>query len=365
MNEYRVFGGRLRSEWSFPGLPTGRSGEAPEAPDGDSSPLYELRRAAGRPGSSAREGSSGESELLGEESLGQNGTLLLHRVGGRLRLTHEPGGTYDIHPDAGVIEWRPSGAGDPGGVARSIVLARALPVLLHGRGMLPLHAGGVAVGGEAVGFMAPKGFGKSTLALMMATRGASLLSDDTLPLETEGELLGWPGEGRLKVWDDAARELGVPLPDRPPLATLGPSETASGEEKRKYLLTVRDAPSLRTASRPYPVAALYLLVPSPAEDAPPDDGRGSGRAAEPPERLRLSAVDASLALVACAKIAPLLHGADAPMLLERATRAAERVPVYAVRVPRGLSRLQAVADALEGWHPEPESAVPEPTGRGP
>lgn len=362
MNEYRVFGGRLRSEWSFPGLPTGGIGGDPEDPDGTSSPLYALRRATGRPGSAD---APAGPELLGEESLGQNGKLLLHRVDGRLRLTHEPGGTYEIHPDAGVIEWRPSAPGEPGEVTRSIVLARALPALLHERGMLPLHAGGVAAGGEAVGFMAPKGFGKSTLALMMAIRGASLLSDDTLPLETEGEFRGWPGEGRLKVWDDAADQVGVTIPEQPPLARLGPSETASGAEKRKYLLTLGDAPFLGAASRPRPVAALYLLVPSPAEEMPSSDGGRASPTADPPERLRLSAVDASLALVACAKIAPLLHTADAPMLLERATRVAERIPVYAVRVPRGLSRLEAVADAVERWHPETEPAAPEPAGREP
>lgn len=338
MNVYRVFGGRLRSEVPFPELPTAGAAE-----DGDGSPQYTLRKADFPP--------VGQGELLGEESVGEAGRLRLLRVGDGLRLEHDRGGTYEVHPDRGLIEWHPPACGASLGLVRTAVLGRVLPVLLYGRGLLPLHASGVSVGGSAVGFLAPKGHGKSTLALAMATGGAGLLADDTLTLDLDGPARAWPGDQHLKLWDDAAAARDLSLPARAPLASLSCRRTASGVDKEKYLLTREDLSPLRWEERPLPLAALYFLVPTPANGERREEGdRRRDGAGEATARVRLSSVEAAPVLVSCFKLAPLLHASRAAELLEEATRVAERTPVYALEVMRDLSRLSGVCEDIRRWH---------------
>ena len=52
-------------------------------------------------------------------------------------------------------------------------------------GAVTLHASAVAVDGAAIGFMAPKFHGKSTLAAAMTYVGAHLVSDDALAILPE------------------------------------------------------------------------------------------------------------------------------------------------------------------------------------
>ena len=350
MNEYRIFGHRFRSAFPFPELPIAEDSRAGEK-KGAASRTVTFRRA----GSEAAD----DGVLLGEESLPGAGELRLHREGHRLRLTHDAAGVFDVHPDDDLIEWHGSNAAVSGDLVRSLVLGRVLPVLLYGSGLFPLHASGAVVNGGAVAFMAPKGYGKSTMALLLGTRGARLLADDTLPLAIDEPVLAGPGDEHAKVWNDAAGELGLPLPDEEPIGRLEPSQTAAGIGKRKYLLTRGNTPALQWASRRVPLAAVYYLLPTPgAEDRAleSEDGRNAFPYGEDdPPRRRIGAVEASLALMSCTKIAPLLHRGESGELLERASCVSERVPVYGLAVPRDLTGLGVVADAVLRWHGAPES----------
>lgn len=345
MKEYRAFGLRLRSEIPFPELPAG-DGSVEGSVDGDT---VTVRRASGSP--------EAEGEAIGEESLGTAGRLRLFRSGDALRLVHDGGDSYSIRPRRGLVEWHPEDGDAASEITRSVVLGRVLPVLLYGRGCLPLHASAACVGDRAVGFAAPKGHGKSTLALTLATRGATLLADDTLAVEAGDPVRARPGTGHAKVWDDAADALGIELPDRGPIGSVSAPDAECRAVRRKFLVTAGDTPSLRWRRSPAELAAIYLLIP-----ADPVGERDPDAASRPPEatgeeRELVPTVEASTALVTCTKAGELLHGAEGPGLLERASRLAERVPVYAVRTGRTLFRLGELADEIAVWHGDTRGAA--------
>lgn len=122
--------------------------------------------------------------------------------------------------------------------------AQVLPLTAALRGLEPLHASAVAVDGVAVAFTAASGTGKTSTAVHLTARGASLLSDDVLALETvEGRTLAHPGVRLLNV-------------SRHELDSLGPAGPLLGDvlgEDDKVYLRPRLAPA------PLRLAALYRL----------------------------------------------------------------------------------------------------------
>ncbi len=87
--------------------------------------------------------------------------------------------------------------------ARAYLLGSALGALLHQRGLLPLHASAVEIGGHAYAFAGHSGAGKSTLALAMTRRGHPLLCDDIVAIDTSGPVpVCWPGLINLKLWGE-------------------------------------------------------------------------------------------------------------------------------------------------------------------
>jgi hypothetical protein len=110
-------------------------------------------------------------------------------------------------------------------------------VLLHQRGILPLHASCVDMNGLAIVVVGRVGSGKSTLAAALLRRGAVLMSDDICPVCFQGNTapLAVPGSVGLRLWPDAkevfARDDPNWLPIRPGHAkTVGPPDTAKRAE---------------------------------------------------------------------------------------------------------------------------------------
>ena len=65
-----------------------------------------------------------------------------------------------------------------------------IPALVrHAQGKMTLHAGAVAIGGGAIGFLGPAGSGKSTMmtAICRLNSAAALLADDTLAVDFSKE----------------------------------------------------------------------------------------------------------------------------------------------------------------------------------
>ena len=101
----------------------------------------------------------------------------------------------------------------PGAAERNIrlyLLGSAMGMLLHQRGLLPLHANAVEIDGKAVAFMGPSGAGKSTLAAWFHDRGYRVIADDVcvVRFDGEGQPNLSPGLQRLRLWKDAIEATG-------------------------------------------------------------------------------------------------------------------------------------------------------------
>src|SRR5579862_1482648 len=115
------------------------------------------------------------------------------------RVLVEDGNAVTLEPLAGVDLTE----------ARAILMAPVQAVLWHQRGLLPLHASVVAVGGRAVALAGPSGAGKSTLAAVLAARGHDVLADDICILDTANGAEILPSTSRLRLWRDALDHLGI------------------------------------------------------------------------------------------------------------------------------------------------------------
>jgi len=139
---------------------------------------------------------------------------------------------------------------------RLFLLGSALGILVHQRGLLPLHANAVVAQDGAYAFAGHSGAGKSTLAAHFATRGYRVLCDDVcvVSFDAAGVPLAWPGLPRLKLWADAAEAFGHDS------ASL--DRAIEGLDKYHVPL----APS--GEQRPFPLRRLYLLARTTEGEAP-------------------------------------------------------------------------------------------------
>ena len=312
MPDYAVFGGRLRSSLDFSELrPSRDDGGAPDwtltvAP---SAPLHDARR-------------------IGAQSYAGDVEVALLRAGDTWRVATSDIGDFDIADGGHLVTWRPTdGARED--LARFDLLGRVLPIALHVMGALPLHGSSVVLpAGGAVAFLAPKGHGKSTLAVALAQAGGRLLSDDVTVLDDlDGHVRARPGVHAVRLWADSAARLGTDVYGEPD--TIG----------RK--LVVPNMPVELVAELDAPLDAVYLLT-----DAAP-------AGAAPVERRRLGGTEATVALVRQVTAGGLLGGSEGAAVLARVAAVARAVPVHALSLAREFHRLDEVVGALLAWHARP------------
>lgn len=120
------------------------------------------------------------------------------------RFEYAEGAVFTISADGGVVsaQWRPPLTRAD---AVSFLIGPILAFVLRLRGVVPLHASAVELGGKAVVFVGAAGAGKSTLAAALGAQGHRVLSDDVVPLRAIGEtLVADPGCARVSVWSDSA-----------------------------------------------------------------------------------------------------------------------------------------------------------------
>ena len=130
---------------------------------------------------------------------------------------------------------------------RVFLLGSVFGILCHQRGLLPLHAGCVEIGGRAVAFAGDSGAGKSTLTAAFLRRGHAVLADDVtvVDLAAPGGPLVLPSFPRIKLWRDAMDGLGLPADGL----------ERSRAQLQKFHLPVESG--FRT--EPLPLAAIYHL----------------------------------------------------------------------------------------------------------
>lgn len=307
MNRYRLFGGILATDIDIPELPS-----------------ITTVRATWRLTSSPPPPDSEAGELLGTDSVTGDVQVRLFRHGKGFRLTFDDTGSFDIAPDGARIHWwRPAGVSLDD--ARSDLTGRVLAAALHAAETMCLHGSAVVADGTAVAFLAPKFHGKSTTALALVRAGARLLTDDTLPVSREGDVVvARPGLHATRLWRDSAARV-----------ALGQAQPAPDGHKQLY----SGLPEECVTHDACPLDALYVLAPARAD---------AGRPAA--VRTRLAPTQAALLMIAHGKLAPLVRGSESACVFQRAASLASRVPMYRLDLMRDLDRLDEVVETLMGWH---------------
>lgn len=115
------------------------------------------------------------------------------------RLLVKQGKHIIVEPSPDAIE----------GAVRSLILGPLFAILLRQRGMLVLHASGVAGSNGVIAFIGNSGWGKSTLANAFCNQGYSLITDDVMAIQMNENIpIALPAYPEVKLLPDAADALG-------------------------------------------------------------------------------------------------------------------------------------------------------------
>jgi hypothetical protein len=306
-NRYSVFGGVLDSDLDFPEL-------RPAADDAPAS--WRLR-------TSDHAAPPSEGRLLGEEEFPLYGSALrLSRLDDGFRLAYSDSGTFDVSADGAEIVWyRERDARME--IVRMDVIGRVLATALHATGALALHASAVEIDGWGIGFLAPKFYGKSTLALALTYAGARLITDDTLGVMPGDPAMCIPGVHSVRLRaESAARFAGG----------QEPTESTGGR-------VVSELPDSKLMADRVPLAALYLLSPVNPESA-----------TEPVQRVPVPSFQGTIAALGHAKMGGLFRESEAATNFERAAAITRTVPVYQLALVRDLAQIDEVTRRIISWH---------------
>lgn len=149
----------------------------------------------------------------------------------------------------------PAPGAHPALVRRSI-LGPAMGLLLHQRGFLILHASAVMIGESAITFAGWRGWGKSTLAAVMRSRGHTVITDDVTAVDMScGTPSILPGVPQVRLWPDVVKALGD--------LSEGLPELPADSEKPVVPLN-RDLPA-----EPVALQRIYVLAEGPGSALDP------------------------------------------------------------------------------------------------
>jgi hypothetical protein len=132
-------------------------------------------------------------------SLGPDGAVL--RINGIATYLMRAGREIIVHSSPGAADRN----------VRLYLLGSAMGILLHQKGLLPLHANAIEIDGHAAAFMGETGAGKSTLAAWLHDAGHRVIADDVCVLrfdEERGRVGVQPGMPRIRLWKDALERSG-------------------------------------------------------------------------------------------------------------------------------------------------------------
>lgn len=310
LRDYSAFGGVLRSEIEFPELQIAATrGRRPD--------WTLLVDHSGRVPRALTQ--------LGERQVGAEHYRLWRSVAG-LRLEHSHAGIFDLSSDGTCIRWYYDPNAMPE-LVRNIVLGPAIALALELAGFLCLHGSAVSLGGRASAFLAPKYFGKSTLATALTAAGGKLLGDDLLVVSAGPPATVRPGVASVRLWDDAVAAL--------------PLQSISNSLINGVKTTVTDFREDALEAEPTVFRDIYVLSPV--------QGNGGSRSVS---RTRLSAVEGAIALARHTKLPDSLVGLwAAGTQLATAVKVAATVPVWMLHVVRDMSRLDSIVRQLIEWSP--------------
>jgi hypothetical protein len=192
--------------------------------------------------------------VLCRHDLPGNRALLRYSDGTRFYLDFERPAVWATWPETLTLD-----------DTATYLLGPVLGYFLRRRGRVCLHASAVALHGGCVVFVGPAGAGKSTLAAAFAMRGDAVLAEDVTCLSEEaGAFEVQHGYPRIRLWQESAALIGA-APDSLPLLTP--------TWDKRYLPL-----GARFHDRPARLAAIFLLRPRRALEAPAEAAALDGRA---------------------------------------------------------------------------------------
>lgn len=304
MRDHAIFGGCLRSEIPLPELPPVEGVE----------PDWFFHRAVGPPS---------DGVYLGDDRVDAEIRVRCSKLPDGFRLDFDDTGTFDIGERGQVIAWTP-GRTSAMELVRADLLGGVFSVALHLQGLLCLHGSAVGIDGSAAAFLANKGAGKSTLATALCAAGATLITDDMLPVDPRVPVTAWPSMPAVRLLHDSASHL----------------RYASGQTHpvtNKY--HVNELPPDQVEMRRLPLCAVYELAPVPA-----------GPHVPPVERIRVRGTAAVGTLLRHHRAGTAIGGSESMNLFVRASDIVRTIPVYRLQVARDFSRLPEVVDQIRAWH---------------
>lgn len=304
MRDHAIFGGCLRSDVPLPELPV-IDGTAPD---------WTFHRARGP---------LAPAQFLGEERVDDTIRVRCSRLPDGIRLDFDDTGVFDISNGGSVIAWT-AGENPPMELVRADLLGGVLSVALHVQGLLVLHGSAVGVSGTAIGFLANKGGGKSTLATALCAAGNTLITDDALPVHPGSPVTAWPSMPAVRLLQDSATHL---------RHDSGRTHPATN----KY--HVNELPSEQVELRRLPLGAIYEL--SPVADAP-----GTQAA----ERVRVTGPAAVSTLLRHNRAGSAIVNIDSMAVFLRASDIVRAVPVYRLHITRNFARLPEAVAQIQSWH---------------
>lgn len=312
MYRYRVFGGILAAPFPFPEL---QGEERVSVSRETAGPEWFLRLGVGKPSTGGR--------LAGEDELAPGISARLFRTTAGLRLELDDTGEFEIEDRGTAITWFPREGHDPV-LARVDIVGRVLAAAVHERGFICLHGSAVSIGGVAVGFVAPKGAGKSTLAsaIIGLGGGSALITDDTLPVDPSTGLAR-AGVQSVRLMADAAEQA---------------THLGRGSPGLSNKSMFGQIPADLIEHRELPVAAIYELTPREVSDG------------VPVRRVALPAAEGTVALMRHSKLGGLLDGTESIAVFDGCTRLAARAAVYRLEVQRDADALADMARTIRSWH---------------
>jgi hypothetical protein len=302
--DHAIFGGCLRSEIPLPELPQ-IDGREPD---------WVFRRATGQ---------LAAGEPLGEDRVDSAISVRCSRIPAGFRLAFDDTGTFDITSLGRDIAWTP-GSDSAMELVRADLLGGVFSIALHLQGLLCLHGSAVALGDTAAAFLATKGSGKSTLATALCNAGATLITDDMLPVDPRQPVMTWPSMPAVRLLHDSASQLRY---------ARGRTHPATN----KY--HVNELPPNQVERRRLPLGAVYELTPVaalPSRDVV--------------QRTQVKGTAAVGLVLRHHRAGTAIGGAESVNLFTRATHIVRTVPIYRLEVVRDFDRLGEVVARIREWH---------------
>ena len=244
-----------------------------------------------------------------------NGKFILDCNNGYKRIQ------FTMAPDGSWIECYPfDGAGKED--IELWLFGLILSFVLQNRGIYTLHAAAVNCDGRAIAFLGMNGYGKTTLAYSFLKEGASLITDDVLPIvQYKSGIFALPACPSMNLWAETLSAF----------SAIKKRKREAREGKHRYSAQILD---VRFCRSKVPLRAIYLLEPTAKE------------ASKEVEITPVSRAQAMIDLLAYTRANSMIGLLEQKELIKTYATLLEKVPVRRLRYSRGFEFLPQIYNAI-------------------